>query len=193
MLCPPPFHTGVWGFIYDWQTIIAGFLAILAAIIGAIAVYRVGNAQMATEKQKDRLRARSLAVGILPELLQLREQHCRASLIIFQELKNISVGSMTAHGIVSMIAKARVQPTPLLVRSIDQLYILEEAGATLTQLYSVTLQYNGLLSALTEKINHNMNSFIPSEASTDLEGHLSLIRKNIDDAEKEIAKFHDLS
>jgi hypothetical protein len=41
-----PLHTDFWGILYDWQTIIAGLLAIVAAAIGARAAYRIGNAQI---------------------------------------------------------------------------------------------------------------------------------------------------
>ena len=190
MSCTPPFHTGFWGFIYDWQTIIAGFLAIGAAIIGAIAVYRVGNAQMAAAKKKDRLQAKSLAVAILPEILQLRVHHDRAMDIVHQEFPKIK-NTDANNGVAYLINMAAIELPPVLSRSIDQLYILKEAGATLTQLYSVTMQYNSLIKKLCDKAIKDTYSFNASKTADDLDGHLLLIRTDIDDAEKQIEKFHD--
>jgi hypothetical protein len=38
-------YTGLWKFLYDWQTIIAGALAILAAVIGGGMAYWAGRVQ----------------------------------------------------------------------------------------------------------------------------------------------------
>jgi hypothetical protein len=38
-------YTGVWKLLYDWQTIVAGALAILAAAIGGWMAYRAGSVQ----------------------------------------------------------------------------------------------------------------------------------------------------
>ena len=82
---PPPDYTGFLKLLYDWQTLITGWLAIVAAIIGAWAAYYVGSAQMAAAKRKDRLQARCIAVAISPELLDLRVRYERASRIITEE------------------------------------------------------------------------------------------------------------
>jgi hypothetical protein len=83
------------GVLYDWQTLIAGLLAIaaavIAAVIGARAGYRVNNAQLAAAKQKDRVQARCLAVAIFPELLQLQLSPKRATEVINQEFPKIKV------------------------------------------------------------------------------------------------------
>jgi hypothetical protein len=81
----PTDYTGFLKLLYDWQTIITGGLAIVAAIIGAWAAYCIGNAQMAAAKRKDRLQAQCIAVAISPELLDFKVRHERASKIINQE------------------------------------------------------------------------------------------------------------
>jgi hypothetical protein len=65
-------------FFYNWQTLITGGLAIIAALIGAGAAYHVGNAQIAVAKRKDRLQARCIAVAISPELLVLKVRYERS-------------------------------------------------------------------------------------------------------------------
>jgi F0F1-type ATP synthase membrane subunit c/vacuolar-type H+-ATPase subunit K len=127
MSCAPPFHTGFWGFIYDWQTLIAGFLAIGAAIIGAIAVYYVGNAQMAAVRKRDRLQAKSLAVAILPEILQLRVHHDRAMDIVHQEFPKLHDTDLNTN-VAYRINMATIELPPVLSQSVDRLYLLEEAG-----------------------------------------------------------------
>ena len=65
---PFPDYSGFCKLLYDWQTLVAGGLAIVAAIIGAIAAYRVGNAQVRVAKEKDLLQARGIAVAIYSEI-----------------------------------------------------------------------------------------------------------------------------
>jgi hypothetical protein len=134
----PPQRNPIAGLLYDWQTLITGGLAIVAAIIGAWAAYYVGRAQLAAAKQKDRLQAHCLAVGIFPELLELEVRHRRATDIINQEFPKIKIiGVQTTEKIVSLTLMAQIEMPPLLSRTLDQLYILEKPGPTLLQLISV--------------------------------------------------------
>ena len=48
-----------------------------------------------------------------------------------------------------LIRAIHIQIPPLLGRSIDHLYLLDDAGPTLLQLVSVILQYNDLVDTLT--------------------------------------------
>jgi membrane protein DedA with SNARE-associated domain len=51
-------YTGYWKLLYDWQTLVAGVLAIFAAIIGGGAAYWAGRIQAkATRKAADRQEA----------------------------------------------------------------------------------------------------------------------------------------
>lgn len=49
---------GFWTLLYDWQTLIAGAFAFVAAWIGPRAAYRVGGAQMLAAQRRDRLQGR---------------------------------------------------------------------------------------------------------------------------------------
>jgi hypothetical protein len=90
-----PFET----FLYNWQTLITGGLAIIAAIIGASAAYHVGSAQMAAAKRKDRLQAQCIAVAISPELLNLKVRYERASKIIGEEFPKAKRPGMMTDGV----------------------------------------------------------------------------------------------
>jgi hypothetical protein len=86
-----PLHTDFWGILYDWQTIIAGFLALAAAAWGARTAYRIGNAQIAAVEQRDRLQAKALAAAVLPEILELRAHYERAMGVIRQDFLKINL------------------------------------------------------------------------------------------------------
>jgi hypothetical protein len=174
-------------FLYNWQTLITGGLAIIAAFIGAWAAYHVGN------KRKDRLQAQCIAVAISPELLDLKVRHERARKIIGEEFPKIKAQrpSVMTTAVVASILDAKIEIPPLLSRTMEQLYILDQAGPTLLQLVSVTLQYNNMITSLAEQIRQHIDSFNPPEHQKDLSGHLQVIAQNISDAERLITPLHD--
>jgi hypothetical protein len=53
------------------------------------------------------------------------------------------------------------------------------------------MQYNSLIKKLRDKALKDTYSFDASKTADDLDGHLQLIRRDIDDAEKQIERFHD--
>jgi hypothetical protein len=54
-----PLYQGIWLLLYDWQTLIAGLLAVVAATAASFAAYRVGKSQVsAVEKQNDEMKER---------------------------------------------------------------------------------------------------------------------------------------
>jgi hypothetical protein len=180
-------------FLYDWQTLITGGLAIVAAIIGAWAAYRVGNAQITAAKRKDRLQAQCIAVAISPELLDFKVRHERASKIIGEEFPKTKAQrpNVMTDAVVALILDAKIEVPPLLSQTVDQLYILDDAGPTLLQLISVTLQYNHMITTLAGQIRQHVDNFNPPEHQRDLSGHLRVIGQNIADAERLIAPLHD--
>jgi hypothetical protein len=117
----PPDYTGLCKLLYDWQTLIAGALAIAAAIIGAIAAYLVGHAQITAAKQRDRLQARGIVVGVHPELLQLQVLHDRASKVMAQ-WSAVEKRTMNTMSLVPAILDAQIPLTPLLSRNVDNLF-----------------------------------------------------------------------
>lgn len=184
-------YTGLWKVLYDWQTIITGALAIVAAGIGATAAYRVGNIQVAAAKQKDRLQARCLAVAVLPELLTLRVLHERATKIISEVWPKAKREGWGTSGTVASILDAQIQMPPLLNRTVDQLFLLEEAGPTLLQLITVVLQYDDMIRTLAQQIHNDIDSFNPPAHAKDLSGQLQVIGRDIVDAERLITLIHD--
>jgi hypothetical protein len=149
----------------------------------------VGNIQVAATKRKDRLQARCIAVAIVPELLDLKVQHERAVKIISEELPKVVRAAIA--DIVPVIISVRIAIPPLLNRSVDQLYLIDEAGPTLLQLISVTLQFNDLVQTLAEHILQRVVEFDPVEHQKDLSGQLRVIGQDIADAERLITPIHN--
>jgi hypothetical protein len=186
MSCPSPLHTDFWGILYDWQTIIAAFLALGAAAWGARTAYRIGNAQIAAAKQKDQLQAKCLAVAIFPEIGQLRAHRDTAMNIVRQEVRTIRPTDDN-NNVAHRLNTAAIELPPVLGRSVDQLYILQEAGGALIQLYSAIIQYNSLIRRICEKALRDTSGFDWSKTADDLDGHLLRIRTDIDDAKNKLS------
>lgn len=185
-----PDYTGFWQLLYDWQTIITGALAIIAALIGALAAYSVGNSQLSAAKKKDNLQARCLAVAIAPELLQMRVAHERATKTISETFPLAKSQGWATAGTVELIRSVQIDVPPLLNRSTEQLYLLESAGPSLLQMISVTHQYNMMVMALSKQIGFNVDTFDPPAHRRDLSGQLNVIETNLAEAEKLIEPLH---
>lgn len=71
------------------------------------------------------------------------------------------------------------------------MYVLEAAGATILQLFSVILQYNFLVGKIAQQTAENVDSFNPRTAATNLSGHLRVMSGLIDEAEQKIAPIHN--
>jgi hypothetical protein len=161
-------------------------------VLANIGARQAAAKQIAALSRKDRLQARCLALAIEPELLQLKVRHERAIKIISEEFPNAkaSRGILTAQ-VVSLIFSAQIGVPPLLNRTVDQLYVLEDAGPTLLQLISVILQYDGLIRTLAAQIKENVDSFNPTAHQQHLGGQLHVIAQDIAEAERLIAPIHD--
>jgi hypothetical protein len=93
--------------------------------------------------------------------------------------------------VVALILDARIEIPPLLGRTIDQLYILDEAGPPILQLISVILQYNNLIETIAGQTRQHVDSFNPAQHQKDVAGHLQVIGQNIGEAERLITPIHD--
>ena len=82
-------HSGLYDFLRDQGSLIGGLLALLAGGIAylagltqARATKEASDKQIAVSAERDQSQARCLAVGIYPELLQVKITHERASKIV---------------------------------------------------------------------------------------------------------------
>jgi hypothetical protein len=186
-----PADLTVYKLLTDWGSFIGGGLALIAGVLAYIGARQAAAKQIAALSRKDRLQARSLAVAIQPELLQLKVRHERAMKIISEEFPKAKGSTASTAQIVSLILSAQIGVPPLLNRTVDQLYVLEDAGPALLQSISVILQYDGLIRTLADQIRENVDSFNPAAHQRDLAGQLYVIAQDIAEAERLIAPIHD--
>jgi hypothetical protein len=110
--------------------------------------------------------------------------------VIRQEFPQIKPTNLNTN-VAYVINTAAIEIPPMLNRSVDQLYLLGEAGKSIMQLYSVMMQYNSLIKRLCDEAIKDVSSFNPSKAADNLNGHLRVIGTDIAAAEKQIEAFHD--
>jgi hypothetical protein len=187
----PSDYTGFCKLLYDWQTLIAGGLAIVAAIIGAIAAYRVGNAQVRVAKQKDLLQAHGIAVAIYPEILKLKLiiEDARQQL---RQLNEQFAGRQPGQTIAAHVGKVMtIQIPPMIDRNIDRLFILGDvAGPACLQLVNVLLQYDTLVQNVTSRMMM-LNADQWPEAIKHLQEHLILLEEVVAKCKHEVRPIHD--
>jgi hypothetical protein len=128
-------------------------------------------------------------VILSPELLSVEVRRDRARGIITEQFPRVA-GGMT-NGIVAVIQSARIELPPLLLRNVDNLFLVEPGGASLLQLVSITMQYNDLVDTLAKQIAQNVNTFNPDVHRQALAGHLTAIGQALIDARREIGPIHD--
>jgi hypothetical protein len=171
----------------------AGTAAYLAGRVQANATRQAADRQIAAATRKDRLQAHCVVVGIYPELLAVRVTYERALKIIneeFPKAKALGSAILTAQ-IVALIRSARIKLPPLLVRSIEQFYLLDDAGPTVLQLVAIVLQYNDLVNTLTEQISDDVDSFDPPDHAQALSGQLQAIGQLLNEADRLLIPIHD--
>jgi hypothetical protein len=88
-------------FLFNWQTIITGGLAIVAAIIGAVAAYHVGNIQVADAQRRDEREIDALRKSLATELRQLIPQ------------------ALAAHNLLKRVATTATPDSPITARMVE--------------------------------------------------------------------------
>ena len=153
-----------WEFVDHWQTLIAGVFALIAGRIAYIAgvqqasaTTRASSKQLAAAARKDRLQARCITLAIYPELELLRILRDRASAIVTNNFPAIQ--GAPAPSIITVIEDARIRIPPFLYRNIDNVFVIEPGGGTISQLISYTMRYNDMLETLVHNITNGVVTF----------------------------------
>ncbi len=157
-------YAGLLRVLYDWQTIITGGLAILAALIGGGMTYRAGviqakatqkaaNEQIAAAARKDRLQARGIAVAIYSDILELIIIIEKSRSRINEITRSFS-GRLHGQNITALVQEVGSIEMPRMLNSnIDLLYMLgEPAGTSCLQLVSFVFQYDALVRDIASRI-----------------------------------------
>src|SRR5271165_392696 len=184
-------YTGFCKLLYDWQTLVAGGLAIVAAIIGAIAAYRVGNAQVRVAKEKDLLQARGIAVAIYSEILKLNITIKDARKQLHQ-LNEQFAGRQPGQTVAAHVAQVvTIHIPPMLDRNIDRLFMLGDlAGPACLQLVNLLFQYDTLVQNVTSRMMM-LNADQWPEDIKHLQEHLTLLEGVIAKCKHEVRPIHD--
>lgn len=171
----------------DWGSLIGGGFALIAGAVAYIGARQAATKQIGAMARKDRMQARGIVVGVYPELLELQIDHERASKAVEQWP---SMQTMLAVTLVPVIRSAKIELTPLMARNVDNFFLVEPGGASLQQVASFTLQYNGLVDNLAKQVADNPHSFDPPAHQQAVSGNLKAIGMALADAVRETAPIH---
>ena len=159
-----------------WIQAIGSIIAILVAIwIGhrnhkhSVRVFEKSRCRDDADR---RMKARSLALAIFPELMELKAKVAGAW-----------------HG--EKVRFHSLDISPVLIESVNRLYLLDEAGAEIQQLVATSRQLNRMVKSIVDMKRTNTREEI-TEAKAKLRSHLRAIGVALDQAIELIGSIHDL-
>jgi hypothetical protein len=177
-------------FLNDWilkPDLLPAWLQAGAAVVAlGLGVWSV-RAASASQRRRDRLELRGLAVAIYPELCMLPTiiQNVRDGLSRLP----IQDGDQSFPANVHLTAP--IELTPMLERNIDKLFLLGEiAGPSCLQLVRLIMQYNSTAQAIASA-SIVMNAAQKREALSKIADHLSLLDKVVTKCEHEVRPVHE--
>jgi hypothetical protein len=176
--------------LFLWQTQTGAAFALVAALIGAAAIWQQTQAQLAAAADKDRLQSYGIALGVYPGLLDVEEAHKRAAKSINEEWPKTDQWG-AKHAIAAHVRDAGIPVPPILNRSFDNLYLLGEAGQELLQLVGLILRYDGLLEKLARNIEQEIVAPHLKPQVEPFKNRLDLIGQALREAEPKLALIHD--
>lgn len=195
-------YTGLGKLTYDWQTIITGGLAILAAIIGGGMAYRAGviqaratqkaaNNQIAAGKRTDQLRACAIARAIYPEVLDL-EVSIKDTRRHLNEIIRTSSGRLPGQSVAAFVEQQviSIAVPPMLERFIDQLFILgDSAGPVCLQLVASLLKYRALAGSISSSMMVLNADSWAEEIIEKLDANLTTLGVRVAECKNELQPF----
>jgi hypothetical protein len=173
-----------------WQAQTGAAFALVAALIGAAAIWQQTQAQLAAAGEKDRLRGYGIALGVYPELILIEVAHERAANMINKEWPKGSAQGPQAE-IAAYVRKACIRVPSILNRSFDSLYLLGDAGHSLQQLMSFILQYDDMLETLAANIEQGIGRPDLAAHHESFQGHLTAIDISLREAQQKLRPIHD--
>jgi hypothetical protein len=193
-----PNYAGLLSVLYDWQTIITGGLAILAALIGggmtcragviqAKATRKAANEQIAAAARKDRLQARGVAVAIYSDILELKIIIEKSRTHINEITRSLSE-ELPGQNIAALVQEVGSIEMPRMLNSnIDLLFMLSEpAGPACLQLVSLLFQYDALVRDITSRIvTRNADEWAEKDIRH-LEEHLTSLEEAVTKCKNEV-------
>jgi len=178
----------MWGTVLDWIETHPGAAAWAQGMIGTvglgIAIYvpwRIRHDERAEAASDRKLRSRSLALAIYPELLELKIKLN----VLDSRLRSLAPPDTEIALKPDERNRLLVPITPALERNVDNLYILgSDAGGLIQQLIATMAQTNRMIEAVTPQ----RPQFNPTEL---MERHVALSRSLTEQALTAVAPIHD--
>jgi hypothetical protein len=165
------------------------WLQAFAAIVAlGISVWATRQAT-ASERKKDRLKVRSIAVAIYPELLKLSVviENIKGGIERLRENNRVLIQSAAAN-----LMYCELSLPPMIERNVDNLFLLgEPAGATCLQLIGLISQYNELVEAISNRMML-LDAEQWKEAMDHLKNHLALLTDVVAKSQVALRPLHGL-
>lgn len=161
------------------------FAAVVALAISVWGVLRAGS----SERRRDRLEAMGLAVAIYPEIEKLRisldDRRQRLG-----EIKT-TLANQAGQSVGWNIGSTQIEMPTMIDRNIDRLFMLgAKAGPSCLQLVNVLLQYNALVSEISQRtMVLGPNQW--ANGLNQLSEHLTLLSVVILKCESDVRPLHD--
>jgi hypothetical protein len=171
----------------DWAAIAQAAAAFVALGISVWAVLRQG----AAERQRERVRARGIAVAIYPGLLKLDVELRRAHNTLHAPLPNRLEGLSGVQA--ELITAITVTLPSIIERHYDSLFVLgEPAGSTTIQLVSVLVQYCEMVVTAHQRMREKgFQVEVIQRNIKPLKAHVELLRRTVAAAIAEVGPVYD--
>jgi hypothetical protein len=158
--------------------------ALVALLLSGLAIWR----QSWAERSREKSQARGIAVAIYPELLKMDVGLERATSI----MRDISASKgHPAVALAQMLSAAKIGIPPMMRLNLKRLHWLPgDAGPTVIQLVSVTMQFDELVDSCAMQIK-GLGVTDAKGHVTDLAGHLKLLTQVLTQAQQQVGPIHD--
>jgi hypothetical protein len=181
-------------FFDHWQSLLsgvaaigAGFLAYFAGQQQAAATLKASANQLSQSKETDLLRAQCIAYAIVPEMARLRVCLDSSKKIIeLMMSENCNIRSTFLDRLDEIFL-----PDLDMVRVfITEIFLMDDVGKSLAQLFAVLNQYNSLVKIIKLKAENDFDSIDGKALVDNLKGHIETVELNLIDIDANIGRFH---
>jgi|SRR5665213_1611346 len=183
-----------WQPLSDWiehHPALASWLQAIGAIVGlGVAIYvpwsqRRNEARVRADQ--DRVKARSVAIAISPDLVEVLVLWEKASAIIQNE-----TAQGPTYALEQLISDITIPLPETLVTYEKRLYWMgEPVGPDVQQLVSVIRQYNGLVETIHQQAINYTIPYDPKRVRQSLAGQLQAMRLCLNSIDKNLTAIHD--
>ena len=184
-------------FMTDWNWVTPAWVQAVGTVGAIVVAFWIGHSDRRRDNADRRLKARSLALALYPEFMELTAKREKA-------LKYLARGFHN-HRVVQqydlMKKGAALKIPPVLSESVDRLYLLgDEVGPNMQQILAFSTQYNRMVNAVVNDLKKQASLMNvigkiikkrkPVEVGV-LNRQLKAIGNLIEETEEGLGKIHD--